>query len=307
MFYLTRPNSVNRDQFMSLTPSEFRQFVEQSVEQADILILGASSLEHNIVGLLIGFPNAQKPSAYTIGYLWSLQSYRALGVEETLLVESEHTIRAKGYAHIEIKLHFFSHTRQLYTIQEAPTLLKLFQDVGWDPIVCLSTSFYIHDPQIMQERWFHLQIPDGYELFFWKDLSPQDKAALQTQQPEWGEGLDPFAVASFDPYTSLGVRHKATGNVAGWMVNEIFAQDVVAFSRLFIFPTERTRGLFVALLSNAIRYAFQYYYKARFNVAGNNPKMKTTVLRMMGHLCDLFVENYYCRKELRPVKDRSEH
>jgi GNAT superfamily N-acetyltransferase len=303
MFYVTELNNANRDQFKKLAATPLHPLLEPTYPQANCVVLGVG-VEDRIVGMFIALPSDEHDHSYTIACLWVLTTYHKHGIDNMLLVAGEKILRTRGASQIDMAVNL------PYHLQDAQTFLNLLQELGWNEIRLRDTVFYIHDQNIAQEPWFRLQVPDGYELFCWKDLSPQEKAALQTQPHTYNNDkrgyLDPFVVDPFDPHTSLGMRHKASGRVVGWMINEVQTPELLCFRRLFIIPAARNQRLFYPLLANSIQRYFQYYPQATFNVAADNPTMRAAIIRMMGHRCDAILENYYCRKALRPEYGNSD-
>lgn len=251
---------------------------------------------YKLVGSFIALPDTSDEHACTICAFLVLEKYKELGIESILLVEGEKRVAAKGYRRIEMMPVFFEHDPQ------SQVLFDLLHEQGWDEIRLASTAFSIHNQNIAKESWFHLQIPQGYELFYWKDLYPRDREQLQIRKSEFKrhkkEYLDPLIIENFDVRTSLGVRKRATNEVVGWMINQAKSPELLCFGSLYVVPEERSKGLFYPLLANSIQRYFACYPHAGFYVAGENSKMKAVVKRMMGHLCDSIVERYYCKKNL---------
>lgn len=302
MFHLITPQTDNYAQFLRIFPKKFQPLLERYQPQSEIIIVGAM-IANRLVGIIAGAPNETRDRVYTVWYFLVLPAYRNSGIEHALLRHAEHQIRAWDYTQIETKLRFASHAQQIYTLSDAPGVFAIFRELGWDEACLIHTSFYLHDDQrIMEERWFRLHPPEGYELFFWKDLRPQDREALQADHAQLEQQAqdysDPLAAETFDEHTSFGVRHTATGKIVGWMLNQAQSAELLSFSRLFILPEARNRRLFHPLLANAIAHGFGIYRRATFNVAANNGKMKATVLRMMAPFCDDLVDCYYVKKEL---------
>lgn len=297
MFYITALNDANRHQFEKLVSPQLHPLLEPTHSSSDKIVLGVES-EDRLIGISILVPVDEHGQRYTIECLWVLQKYQQLGIAKMLLVENEYILRARGVTHVAMVVHL------PYRLQETQNMLDLFKALGWDEIRLRYTAFYSRGENIAQERWFRLQVPDGYELFLWQDLKPHEKMALQTQQPvgeqDSREYLDPFEIAPYDPHTSLGMRYQASGRVVGWMINEVKTPKLLCFRRLFIIPEVRNRKLFYPLLANSIQRFLQYYPQGTFNVAAENHKMKATIVRMMGHRCEAILENYYCQKVFRP-------
>lgn len=297
MFYIAELTNQNKRFFEHLVPTKLRYLLHQDQEQTGGIVLGAG-LEEKLVGVLLALPHPEDDTSHVIVYLFVTKRYRAIGIEHALLAEYEKRVRARGRTKLEMAPKVMMNTRQAYD------LLTSLRENGWHEIRLLHTAFYLHDYSITRAKWFQVSVPEGYEIFYWRDLTAQDRNALYVQGSRLlqqnQEYLDPFVVTLFDDYTSLGLRRKTSGQVVGWMINEYISPTHVRFRRLFIIPEERSKGLFFPLLSNAITYAFKYYQHAVFHILADNRKMKSAVIKMMGHLCDYILECYYCKKELQP-------
>lgn len=310
MFHLVLPDADNRGEFIRLTPPRFRPFLwsdpaRPGAGAPGALALGAACGTGGLSALLIGFPNDKREGSFSLRHLWVHPASRGLEVEGSLLAQAERLVRERGFLQMEMDLYFFTRTRMMYSLAEAPAMRALLEELGWDAIRLDRTSFYIEEDRgIEKERWFRLEVPDGYELFLWKDLREPDRAALgglRGESQEAGEPFhDPLAVEPFDPHTSLGLRRARDGRVAGWLVNEALPEERVRVRRLYLMPEERNQGLFFPLLSNSIRLCLERRTPATFDVLADNPKMRNAVMLMMEHLCDAITDKYYCHKALRP-------
>lgn len=291
MFVIITPNDHNRTQFKRFVPPQFHQMLESDPALTGSIILGAE-VAGRIAGVLIARPHSEADGRCKIVFFWLCRSDHEEVMAKALLSECQQAAHLRGQRKLEITPHFPLKN------EHAPTFFRLLNELHWDDIRLLYTTFYIHDQSIAHEHWFQLQLPDGYELFYWRTLRPQEKAVLQFRQDEFTHQrypyLDPFVIDAFEEQTSLGVRQQATGHIMGWMINTMSSPGVLCFRRLFIIPEARSKGLFYPLLANSINAYFRHYQSATFNVAAENTTMRSVVLKMMGHLCDTVLETYSC-------------
>jgi ribosomal protein S18 acetylase RimI-like enzyme len=306
MYYLTTPDRDNRHQLARIIPPRFRSCVEDDQGRADIVLIGAY-VDHAPVGLLIGAPNESKAHSYTLCHLWVSRDYKDLGIERALLLEGERTIRTRGYLHMEMQPWLLCGARRPGAPPEAREPVTILHELGWNEVSFRHTSFHLSRGaclEISKEPWFRLEVPQDYELFFWRDIESREKELLRSKQGEPKNEsrhyMDPLEVDPFDPLTSLALRWKPSGRIVGWMINDVVPESVLRFSRLYVLPSKRRQGLFPPLLSNSIALCLKYYAHATFEVAAANGAMRAAIVRMLGHWCDAIVDHYFCRKDLEP-------
>jgi hypothetical protein len=288
-------NHENRVRFRRLASPGLLPLLESAQTVPGLIALGAAAGDR-IVGIFVAVPAFEPAHAYAIGQFRVLQEFfsRHTGAKD-LWVEGERAMRAQGALSATMELDLPVGSR------ESLLFLDLLEELEWQEVRLCYTAFSIRDTNITRESWFRLEVPKGYELFPWKDLVPGEREMVEawgaTHEWEMGDYLDPFDVAPFDPHTSLGLRQRATGKVVGWIINEAQSPNLLCFRRLFIMPGERCQGLFHPLLSNAINlYLSSRYTLVRFRVMAENARMKTAIVRMMGHRCEGILEHYFCRK-----------
>lgn len=109
---------------------------------------------------------------------------------------------------------------------------------------------HFHMPWVEKSLLF----PSGYEEFYWKDLTIEERERLQGQQKQ---GAIPSATSPFkdenmiEPLNSLGVRYK--GEVVGWMITHRVELDTICYTSMFVQPERNYRGVVMAkLLADSI-------------------------------------------------------
>lgn len=142
----------------------------------------------------------------------------------------------------------------------APFLEKLLSQQGWAPPKLFSiecTFEHGHfDPDWLQ---MPLQLPNGWEMFLWKNLNEQERTLLQFQKTQ---GVFQPAVSPFGKnedqqefLNSLGLRYK--GEVVGWMITQRIAPDTIRYTALYIQKLHQATGLAIQLLTSSIRLHIQ--------------------------------------------------
>jgi hypothetical protein len=266
-------------------------------------ILLSACDERTLVGRLAATPATNDAEAFMLLFLlakppapqalWDTThlSPDPVSVQNGLLAELETRVRSLGYRRLIMQPVFLVGTDQ------ASLLLGSLRGQQWQEIRHVATRFHIGGYGLLKERWFAAQLPPGYEFFYWRDLTAEDREYVTSRRNASGF-LDPFTIDYFDPETSLGLRNSSTGRVAGWFVNQPADATTVRFGRLYIFPEQRSKACFHPLVSQSVRYAWQHFERAVLAVTADNPGMRAALNRMLGRYCSLIVDSYYCEKVL---------
>jgi len=301
-------NGAERQAFIENLP---RSVVLKLGPCSDRAILLGAWHEGTLIGRLAATPASNDSEAYMLLFLLGKNPAAQSLMERTpdlrpdpakvqngLLAELETRVRALGYRKLVMQPVFRVGTDQ------ASLLLGSLREQEWHEIRYKATRFHIGGYGLLRERWFAAPLPPGYEFFFWRDLTAEDRGYLASRKNAPGF-LDPFTIKDFEPETSLGLRNTSTGRVAGWFVNEPFDEFTVRFGRLYLFPEERSKACFYPLISQSVRYAWQHFERAVLAVAADNPRMRAALNRMLGRHCSMIVDSYYCEKVLNVSGDRT--
>jgi len=242
-------NDAERQAFIAGLPSHLRFL--GSLDHLAIL-LGAWAGDC-LIGRLAAIAASNDPESYKLQFLLAAESQETgvlpsqAEVRSALLAEFEARARALGYRKLVMQPFFRVGTNH------ASVLLDSLRQQQWDEIRYVGTRFHIKGYGVLQERWFHTPLPPGYEIFFWRDLTPEDREYVKSRKDEAGY-LDPFRVEHFEPQSSIGLRNTSTGQVAGWFVNELANPSTVRFSRLYLFREARSQACFYPFLAHSVRH-----------------------------------------------------
>ncbi|MEI8124810.1 MAG: GNAT family N-acetyltransferase [Parachlamydiaceae bacterium] len=111
------------------------------------------------------------------------------------------------------------------------------------------------DPYTFNAPWMHrhYRYPPGYEEFFWKDLTPEEKIKLKNAESDqlYPSELSPFyQEEKIEFMNSLGLRFD--GNVVGWMITHRVDPDTIRYSSFFILREFQNRGIAIKLLADSL-------------------------------------------------------
>ena len=140
-----------------------------------------------------------------------------------------------------------------------------------------------------------------FEVFRWKDLIPQESAAMKESQArkEWfPEALSPFAKERLiDPVCSLGLRFR--GEIIGWCIGHQVGEDTLSCGCLFVKKEFEARGRAITLLAQAIHASRNTNRrKFIFGVSFERPAMIRFVQRRMAPYLSSIETTKGSRKQL---------
>ncbi len=294
MYQAIEPDAESSSLFMNLLPAPVHSFLQNYGSDPGVIILGA--IENKaLLGALSARRNWREPTDCDIECLLVVSpGSDDSGVERFLLEMGEARIKARGFRRLQfaIKVPRRDHGEN--------SLLTLLEREGWDRPRLQWTRFYSKSTRVRQEKWYRLEIPEGYDLFPWSQLTvaERDQLAVRAACAEDTRYLDPLVVENFDGSTSLGVRKRSDGSVVGWMITEPVSPALLCFKRLYIMPDERAHGLFHPLLANSVKLMLEQGWSGTFTVESDNEKMCEVLIRMLGRHCLAILDCFYCSKRL---------
>jgi GNAT superfamily N-acetyltransferase len=296
MYQAVEPDAETSPLFVNLLPSPVHTLIQDYGRDPGVIILGAIQ-NQMLLGALSARRNWREPTDCDIENLLVVTPEADdSAVERFLLEKAEERIRARGFRRLQLALKVPRRCRG------ANSLLTLLQREGW-AYHLQWTRFYSTGVRVPQERWYRLEMPEGYDVFPWKQLTAVEREhlLLRAACPDDRRYLDPLIVADFDGSTSLGVRKRSDGSVVGWMITERVSPTLLCFRRLYIVPTERSKGLFFPLLANSIEVMLQQGGRSgTFAVEADNVKMCEVLVRTLGRHCMAILDCFYCSKRLVP-------
>jgi GNAT superfamily N-acetyltransferase len=209
-----------------------------------LLAIRASGTEQQAIGLAVarvGSPGAPAEilSLYVAPPLWNQ------GIGGALLNSVEETLRARGRTDVVLR----------YTTQSpsTPALEHLLAKRGWQSPQTQLVLAQIRPAIVLEAKWGQLRdLPVGFELFAWGDISARDRAAMEKFRAEVPSALWPFDDAlPPDGPSSLGLR--CGGEITGWMVTHRVMPSLIRFTMLYVRERWRTSALSFTLVAEAVR------------------------------------------------------
>lgn len=123
-------------------------------------------------------------------------------------------------------------------------------------IVCTATGESIKTAPWLTQRPLH----QDFSLFMWTTLSETERQAIRDKQRNeawYPELVSPFIdEALIAPESSIGLRHNASSDIAGWMITHRIGPRTVRFSSQFVSPPYRFFDLGTYLIVKAIKLQF---------------------------------------------------
>ena len=294
MCHFTTDVTPYQDLLRRITPSRFHSLLVREGPGDPPALVVCAVLNDVPVGVLIAPPDMEDPAALCILHLLVSEPARRRGVGSGLVRFAEAEAGRRGFASLGMLHH--GHRGA----PEVGTLRPFFAKNGWGPVQLEKTDYFVRNAAIAQAAWFILDLPAGYELVPWRDLTQQERADVRAQKERFahldrrhGDGyVDPFEIAHFEAETSLGVRDVAGGGIVGWCITQDGGDGLLWFRRIYVAPQERNKGILFPLLANAIQRCLGTFDGAHFTVTRPNRKMKIGMEIMMRGLCGSVIETY---------------
>lgn len=180
--------------------------------------------------------------------LFVIPEHRNKKIGSQLLSLIEEGLRKAGCRRMEI---FFRSDWKYFN-----TIRKLLNELDWLPpqiprILCRTTIDSISKCPWLDE----VQLPEGFALFPWSELTPDDREYIFKKDREengWFPAeLTPFQEEERMEYiNSLGLRY--SGDVAGWMHTHRTNPDTIQYSSLFVDEALRNKKLAIAVVAESI-------------------------------------------------------
>jgi ribosomal protein S18 acetylase RimI-like enzyme len=181
--------------------------------------------------------------------LFVAPEHRGEGLGPRLLLALETELRSRGIA----RVHGVFMTEQPGT----PALERVLAKAAWDaPVPRMLTARFSLDAARRTDWYGRYPLTEGFEVFPWGELPPQERRALRASQEE-RKWIKPDLVPwnhdayGFEPVSSLGVRHR--GELVGWVINHALSPALVRFTCSFIRRDLGRRGKLVPVFSESIR------------------------------------------------------
>lgn len=229
---------------------------------------------------------------------------RGKGLGKLLLAAVEAEMVRRGQPSVELSF------RDTWPAAEA--MRALLAALGWSPpatrVVMAKT-----DERILALPWLAPRpLPDGYEVFPWCDLRPEERRAIvrrQQRQPWYPEELSPFLLEDrVDHEVSVGLRQvdgAGRRRVAGWLLAHRVKDDVMQYTSLFVEPGHGKLGRGIPLIAAAARrQKAAGVPRAIFMVRAENRAMRRLLDRRLARYLTQRTELLRSWKKLDPQAGR---
>jgi GNAT superfamily N-acetyltransferase len=232
-------------QYAPLTYPRFRRLLEQFDQFQDSTV----AVGYHLLGEPAGLGLAQLCPDCQAAHVHSLfvrPAYRWRGLGTALLARVEQEVAQREYDRVSME-YPADHA-------ETPALEHVLAKCGWQPpqrtfLRCAVLGKPAVDA-LMAAPWMQSpQLPAGFELFAWNDLSLDERQQIERQRvaEQDGHSADPAVDDHpFEPLISIGLRYH--GEVVGWMLTRRTAPGRVLYDWLAFKPQLRGRGYGLALV-----------------------------------------------------------
>jgi GNAT superfamily N-acetyltransferase len=174
---------------------------------------------------------------------------RNKGIATALMQRSEAHIRGRGFA--EVKAVYMGGR------PGNAALGRVLAKRGWSLPRVRTVTLRFTPRGARNTPWYgRVQLSDEYQIFPWSELTLEERDEIRSSQAEsqWiPPGLEPWMHDrhSFDPISSLGLRHR--GRVVGWVINHRVSPTTVRFTCSFMRKDLGRRGRILPLYTASLQ------------------------------------------------------
>jgi GNAT superfamily N-acetyltransferase len=182
-----------------------------------------------------------------------------------------------------------------------PVIEHIFAKRGFAPPVLRKAAVRITPEQAVNCPWWGRgRLPEGGELFMWKDITPEERAQIQRSHAErpWIDPLlEPWICDQrADPVSSVGMR--VNGEVLGWVINHRAPPNLVVFTTAFVRKDFQRIGALFKLLVHSIVNIQNQGLVITFVTSNMYPRMLPFTLTRIGPYGDFCGETRGVTKAL---------
>jgi hypothetical protein len=228
-----------------------------------------------------------------------LPPFRGLGIGKELLSQTEKVLRKNKF--VSINLNYRSDWTNTTTFEHILTKRK------WDSPKTKTYLCKSDMDTILKAPWMHkLKLPEGLELFLWKDITQEEKQEIlrKKQTENWyPDILNPFQYETkMDLGSSTGLRYN--GKIIGWMITHRLKPDTVEFTAAFVDQNAlggglRKQSLFLPILAKSLNYLKEDGSKyGIWQMQVDNPSIQKFVDKFLKPYLISFVESKISYKVL---------
>jgi GNAT superfamily N-acetyltransferase len=227
---------------------------EELIEPIDLLAADA----HDFVSIAAFFH--KKPIGLAIAEI--IPGFDIMDVKSLFVIEEykKHHLQLKMVQHLE-RLFAKQGGKMIHALYaDAPPFLeeweKTFIEAHWNGRRLAIIECFYDDSHKFHPKWFDkpYTLPPNFELFYWKDLTPEDKTEIERaySQKIIPPEVYPFAGGGvFEPLNSLGIRYK--GRVIGWIITRRLDDQTICYYSLYCEQEFRKKGPGMLLVTEAVR------------------------------------------------------
>jgi GNAT superfamily N-acetyltransferase len=182
-----------------------------------------------------------------------------------------------------------------------PIVERVFEKRGFEPPVLRKAAVRITPEQAINCPWWGRgRLPEGGEMFMWKDLTADERAHMMKTHAEspWIDPLlEPWICdARADPISSVGMR--VNGEVLGWVINHRAPPNFVVFTTAFVRKDFQRIGALFKLLVHSIVNIQNQGLCITFVTSSMYPRMLPFTLTRIGPYGDFCGETRGVSKRL---------
>lgn len=182
-----------------------------------------------------------------------------------------------------------------------PVIEHIFAKRGFTPPVLRKAAVRITPEQATNCPWWGRgRLPEGGEMFMWRDITPAERARIQqshAEQPWIDPLLEPWICDQrADPVSSVGLR--VNGEVLGWVINHRAPPNLVVFTTAFVRKDFQRIGALFKLLVHSIVNIQNQGLVITFVTSNMYPRMLPFTLTRIGPYGDFCGETRGVSKAL---------
>ncbi|UJF32189.1 GNAT family N-acetyltransferase [Paenibacillus hexagrammi] len=242
---------------------------------ADIVAFGIVNGEQP-AGLVLALLAPNRKAARLLSIMVR-SDMRRRGLGKQLMLVLEHKLRELGYVSLQVE---FLAAEDLESEEGA-----FLQACGFPSP---EQGMYIRRGRLRAVEdapWMKLALPASFSLEPWRDVTPHDRALIQTEAgKEYPDVLSPFADEDrIDPVRSLLLRYQ--GQPAGWLILEELDAETILLKTMYVYRKHQRLARGIALGSVVLRKLIderKYQYGALCVEQENEPMVRFLLRHISG-------------------------
>ncbi|WP_414851232.1 GNAT family N-acetyltransferase [Brevibacillus sp. IT-7CA2] len=167
--------------------------------------------------------------------------------------------------------------------QDFSWLSKIAIREGWQLPKVKTYMYTLGSMRLGECQWVErLELPKGFTLFPWKDLTPAERLEIKKGEGQWYTSLlSPFfEEGKFDPDYSTGLRYQ--GKVIGWVIVQRLASNLLLYKAMHVQKKYQQKARGIALLMKTIAQAQPTFPFGMCFVAQENEAMLWFMEKRLG-------------------------